>query len=74
MSDLCKKYLRCEKTAGCLAAEKADAAALGGKKKHISGCMDKGCMCVPRGPDVDQGKDSPPGVTLGAIEGNHSEG
>ena len=44
------------------------------KKKNISGCVDKGCMCVPHGPDVDQGKDSPPGVTLEAMEGNHPEG
>ena len=52
-----------------------DAATLGKeKKKNISGCVDKGCMCVPHGPDVDQGKDSPPGVTLEAMEGNHPEG
>ena len=35
MSDLCKKYLRREKTAGCLATEKGDAAALGGGAENI---------------------------------------
>ena len=75
MSDLCIKYLRCEKTAGCLAAEKGDTATLGKKKKKTYIWL-RGQRVHVRStwPDVDQGKDSPPGVTLEAVEGNHPEG
>lgn len=61
--------------AGCLAAKKGDTAALGKQQQqqHISGCVGKGCMCVPHGPEVDQGKDSSPRVTIEATKGNHPE-
>lgn len=69
---MCLKYLRGEKTAGCAAAEQQEVAAL--QQTHTSGCMDKGCMCVPHGPDVGRRKESPPGTVLEAIQEDHPEG
>lgn len=69
---MCLKYLRGEKIAGCAAAEQQEAAAL--QQTHTSGCMDKGCMCVPHGPDVGRRKESPPGTVLEAVQEDHPEG